>query len=101
MNYFQSNRKGDSGTRRLFSALSVVERDRIDENIYLRQILEEAYPDNYREIELLILSVADYTHREISEALNMSRIGVTKRITKAREILGEIINNDISKSDAL
>lgn len=97
MNYLSSDKK----TRELVSSLSEFNRDKIDQNIYLKQILEQAYPGNYREIELLILSVANYTHREISEALDITRDGVTRRIIIAREVLGEMINNDVSESNGI
>lgn len=78
-----------SERREIVNGLSESFRESIDQKIYLTQILEEVYSENFREVELLILSVANYTHREISDALNISRLAVTKRINKAREILQE------------
>lgn len=76
-----------ASTKRVINAMSEDYREEIDNKIFINQLLEEAYPEHYTEIEMLILSISNYTHREISEVLNISRLGVTKRIAKAREIL--------------
>lgn len=74
-------------TRRLISVMSEDMREEIDKQIFIKQMLSEVYPKYHTEIEMLILSISNFTHREISEVLNISRLGVTKRIAKAREIL--------------
>jgi len=74
-------------TRRLISAMSEDMREEIDKQIFIKNMLSEVYPEYHTEIEMLILSISNFTHREIAEVLNISRLGVTKRIAKAREIL--------------
>lgn len=81
---FSENR---DSTRRLSGAMSEDTRQSTEDKIFVGQLLEEVYPENHTEVEMLILSISNYTHREISDVLNISRLGVTKRIAKAREIL--------------
>jgi len=85
---FSDNR---SSTRRLSNTMSDDTRQSVEDKIFIKQLLEKTYSEYHTEIEMLILSSANYTHREISEVLNISRLGVTKRIAKAREILEEAI----------
>lgn len=75
--------------RRMGDVLSDDNREYIETKIFVSELLEELYPKYHTEIEMLILSISNYTHREISEVLNISRLGVTKRIGKAREVLKE------------
>ena len=76
-------------TCRLGSAMSEDNRGAIEDKLFVGKLLEETYPQYHTEIEMLILSVSNYTHREIANVLNISRLGVTKRIAKAREVLSE------------
>ena len=76
-------------TKRVINALSNNGQQQIEDSIFVKQLLEEVYPEHFTEVEMLILSISNYTHREISEVLNISRLGVTKRIAKAREIFRE------------
>jgi len=78
-------------TRNLVNAMSYDEREGIENKLFLGQLLADNYAEYHTEIEMLILSSANYTHREISEVLNISRLGVTKRIAKARDVLQEKI----------
>ena len=87
-----SSRPKSARTKQIISAMSVDNRAEIDNKIFIGQLLEQSYPEYYTEIEMLILSISNYTHREISEVLNISRLGVTKRIAKAREVLKSQIN---------
>ncbi|HDK27621.1 MAG TPA: hypothetical protein ENG48_11130 [Candidatus Atribacteria bacterium] len=74
-------------TKRVINALSTDGRQELEDSIFIKQLLLETYSQHYTEIEMLILSISGLTHREISKVLNISRLGVTKRIAKAREIL--------------
>lgn len=56
-------------------------------SIYVEQVIEPVYAKHHKEIEMLILSSSNYTHKDIAKALNVSRLGVTARINRAREIL--------------
>lgn len=76
-------------TRRLVSVMSEDNRMEIENRLFVQKLLEENYTEYHTEIEMLILSISNYTHREISEVLNISRLGVTKRIAKARDVLKE------------
>ena len=73
----------------LASALSSNDIADTDLKIYVAQIIEPVYAKNHKEIEMLILSISNYTHKDIAKALNVSRLGVTARINRAKTILQE------------
>lgn len=91
INDFPEISDNSARTQVLRDAMSEDQRETVENNIFMEQLLAEVYPKNHTEIEMLILSSANYTHREISEVLDISRLGVTKRIAKAREIMQEKI----------
>ena len=92
INDFPETRDYSASTRVLRDSLSDDTRETTENNIFVGQLMDRLYPEYHTEIEMLILSSSNYTHREISDVLNISRLGVTKRIAKAREIMqAEII----------
>lgn len=86
---YPETRSNSSSIRSLRDSMSNDERTEVDNRLFVGKLLEETYDEYHTEIEMLILSISNYTHREISEVLNISRIGVTRRIVKAREVLRE------------
>jgi DNA-directed RNA polymerase specialized sigma24 family protein len=79
----------------LSTALSHDDTADSDLKMYVDKILEKAHAENHKEIEMLILSISNYTHKDIAKALNISRLGVTARINRAKEILKEAFNDYI------
>jgi len=77
----------NASIKRLISMMSEDNRDAIEMSIFIGELLDKIYNDYPTEVEMLVLSMSNYTHKEISDVLNISRLGVTKRIAKAREVL--------------
>jgi len=79
----------------LATALSQDDTADTDMRLYVSKTLETVYVKHHKEIEMLILSISNYTHKDIAKALDVSRLGVTARINRAKAILQEAFDDYI------